>query len=222
VRKRVVITGGSRGIGAATAVEFAQHGWDAWITYRSEMADARRVAAACKSTHVDAVALRLDVTDDGSIQNLAAELAGAGGADVLVLNAGVIVWTAFSEQTFADVELQIRTNVEGMMKTALALFRHVRSRILVIGSDVATKPHSGLVVYSASKAAARVFALALARSSERPEVVCVNPKRTATAMNDFKGGDPAEVAAAIFRAATDSTLPNGSEIDVHLASPARG
>lgn len=220
MKATVVITGGDRGIGAATAVEFAKYGWTVVITYRSNRTDAARVVEGCKSYNVSSSALQLDVTDDEGIRTVGLELARRGGADVLVLNAGVIVWKPFREQSFAEVELQIRTNVEGLIKTTLALFPYIRSRLVIIGSDVAIRPHSGLVVYSASKAAARMFGLAIAGLSDGPQVVCVNPDRTATAMNNFQGRDPSEVASVIFQAATDTTLANGSEINLGTEPPA--
>ena len=132
-----------------------------------------------------------------------------------MLNAAVIDWTPFDRGSGERIEWIFRSNVEGPLKLTLALFDKIGDSILAVGSDVAVDPHPALVSYSASKAALRAAALALAKGRAHPRILVVHPSRTATGMNAFEGREPAEVARAIADViGRRSELPSGTEIAV--------
>jgi len=210
--RRILITGASRGIGAALARELARRGFPLALTYRTGAGEALAVAEEClrlgapqASTH------HVDLLDNDSIARFAAT---SPDVATLVHNAGAIDWTPFEESTAEAIERVVRSNVEGPLKLTAALLGKVRDAIVVVASDVSLEPHPGLVVYSASKAALRAAAIALAKGRERPRVLVVHPTRTATAMNGFEGRDPAEVARSIADAMERPGLATGSEAAV--------
>jgi NAD(P)-dependent dehydrogenase (short-subunit alcohol dehydrogenase family) len=191
----VLITGASRGIGAALALELAGRSYPLALTYRSGDAEARAVAQCCRQAGApQADVHRLDLLDNQSISQFTA---GAGEFAVLAHNAAIIDWTPVDAAAPEAVERVFRSNVEGPLKLTAALLKRTRECMVFVGSDVAIEPHPQLVAYSASKAALRAAALALSKGRDRPRILIVHPTRTATAMNDFEGRDPAEVARAI-------------------------
>jgi NAD(P)-dependent dehydrogenase (short-subunit alcohol dehydrogenase family) len=211
-----ILTGASRGIGRATALRFARGGYRLLLGYRRNGEDAAAVAAECRG--LGALEVRtheLDLENPASIAAFAREAAGSAGGDaVLINNAGVIVWKALEEQEDAEVSRQIGTNLVGAILLTRALLPHVRT-VLNVGSDLSTFGMARLTVYCAAKFGLRGFTQALAL--ERPDlrVLCVNPDRTATGMNDFQGRDPAEVAEVIWRAAEGRyDVPNGGDVNV--------
>jgi NAD(P)-dependent dehydrogenase (short-subunit alcohol dehydrogenase family) len=211
--RRVLIAGASRGIGAALAIELASRGYALVLTWRTGEREAQAVAQRCNEFGgPPAVVHRLDLLDDASIRDFAAEVSAF---DILVLNAAVIDWTPFDRASSEGIESVLRSNVEGPLKLTVALFDKIGDSIVAVGSDVALDPHPGLVVYSASKAALRAAALALAKGRAHPRILIVHPTRTATGMNAFEGRDPADVARAIADAIDRrAELPSGAEIAV--------
>jgi len=209
----VLITGASRGIGAALATELAARSYPLALTYRSGAAEARAIAQRCLELgSPQASAHRLDLLDNDSIAQFAGQ---AAACSVLALNAAVIDWTPLENAATDAIERVIRSNIEGPLKLTSALLDRVRDSIVVVGSDVALEPHPQLVAYSASKAALRAAAIALSKGRERPRILIVHPTRTATAMNDFRGRDPGEVARAIADAIDRrSELATGAEVSV--------
>jgi 3-oxoacyl-[acyl-carrier protein] reductase len=209
----VLITGASRGIGAALGTELARRGYPLALTYRSGREEALAVACRCRELGAPLVTVhQLDVLDDASIARLAGAISEVA---VLVHNAAVIDWTPLEDAANDAIERLVRSNLEGPLKLTAALLPKVRECMVVVGSDVALDPHPGLVAYSASKAALRAAAIALAKGRDRPRVIIVHPTRTATAMNDFQGRDPGEVAHAIADAIDRwPELPSGVELPV--------
>ena len=210
-----ILTGASRGIGRETALRFARAGYRLLLGYRRDAEAAAALAAECRGLGApEARAHELDLEDPASIAAFAREAAGSSGEAVLVNNAGVIVWKALEEQEDAEVSRQIGTNLVGLILLTRALLPRVRT-VLNVGSDLSTFGMARLTVYCAAKFGVRGFTQALAL--ERPDlrVLCVNPDRTATGMNDFQGRDPAEVAEVIWRAAEGRyEVPNGGDVNV--------
>jgi NAD(P)-dependent dehydrogenase (short-subunit alcohol dehydrogenase family) len=217
-----ILTGASRGIGRETALRFARAGYRLLLAYRRDAEAAAALAAECRGLGApEARARELDLEDPESIAAFAREAAGIAGEDaVLVNNAGVIVWKALEEQEEAEVSRQIGTNLVGLILLTRALLPRVRT-VLNVGSDLSTFGMARLTVYCAAKFGVRGFTQALAL--ERPDlrVLCVNPDRTATGMNDFQGRNPTEVAEVIWRAAEGRyEVPNGGDVNVwELAEP---
>jgi 3-oxoacyl-[acyl-carrier protein] reductase len=162
-----IITGGSRGIGAAIAKRLAADGAKVAITY-SKGADA--AAAVVKEIERDggkAIAIQADATD-AKAGKAAVEktVATFGGLDVLVNNAGTAIPKTFEETTLEEMDRQLNINVRGVFVATQAALKHMKSggRIIMIGSCLGERVMTpGLVPYSATKGAVKIFTQALSR-----------------------------------------------------------
>jgi 3-oxoacyl-[acyl-carrier protein] reductase len=162
-----IITGGSRGIGAAIAKRLAADGAKVAITY-SKGADA--AAAVVKEIERDggkAIAIQADATD-AKAGKAAVEktVATFGGLDVLVNNAGTAIPKAFEETTLEEMDRLLNINVRGVFVATQAALKHMKSggRIIMIGSCLGERVMTpGLVPYSATKGAVKMFTQALSR-----------------------------------------------------------
>lgn len=200
---RVAITGGSNGIGRATAFAFGKNGDEVCITYRSDRESAAEVAG-----ETGAKVLRLDVTDNASIEEFKAELA-EWRPDVLINNAGVARWKSFREHSVDDIEIILRTNAEGAIKIAKVGVDLGIPKVINIASGVSKHPYEDLPVYCASKAALRMFTMAVGEP-----MICVNPGMTKTRMTNYEGVEPEEVAAVIMDVAYGRRGEFGGEVDL--------
>src|SRR5437868_4306011 len=162
-----IITGGSRGIGAAIAKRLAADGAKVAITY-SNGADA--AAAVVKEIERDggkAIAIQADATD-AKAGKAAVEktVATFGKLDVLVNNAGTAIPKTFEETTLEEMDRVLDTNVRGVFIATQAALKHMKSggRVIMIGSSVGERVLvPGLVPYAATKGAVKIFSQALAR-----------------------------------------------------------
>jgi 3-oxoacyl-[acyl-carrier protein] reductase len=162
-----IITGGSRGIGAAIAKRLAADGAKVAITY-SKGADA--AAAVVKEIERDggkAIAIQADATD-AKANKAAVEktVATFGGLDVLVNNAGTAIPKTFEETTLEEMDRLLNINVRGVFVATQAALKHMKSggRIIMIGSCLGERVMTpGLVPYSATKGAVKIFTQALSR-----------------------------------------------------------
>lgn len=149
----VLITGSSSGIGRETAYRFAKAGAKLVLTYykgktRGELAErrCRRLGAA------DTLLLHLDVTDNESIVDAVRKVKRKYGViDFLINNAGVGVFIPFGEQTVNNIERQIRTNLDGLIKMTGAFLPHVRKGIINIASAAGKEAYAEMSVYCGTK-----------------------------------------------------------------------
>ena len=201
--KAVLVTGSSSGIGRETACAFAKEGCRVIITYRMEKEEA--LAASKKALGLGApetLVVRLDVMDDKSIRDAVRSVVSKfGGMDVLVNNAGVIAWKPLREQTAGEIESQLRTNLEGLIKMTRECLPHVRETIINIASGAGMSAFEDLTVYCATKFGVRGFTQALAMEERRLGVYAVNPGTTATRMTNFQGLPPGKVAEVVVNTA---------------------
>jgi 3-oxoacyl-[acyl-carrier protein] reductase len=153
------VTGGSRGIGRAIALELAQAGATVTLSYRSGQAEAEEVAR-----EAGARAVQADVADPEAAQRLVAE---AGDLDILVNNAGVTRDGVIARMSNEDWNEVIATNLGGVFHTCRAAARGMMKRrsgsIVNISSIVGVHGNPGQTNYSASKAGIIGFTKALAR-----------------------------------------------------------
>ncbi|MFC7752327.1 SDR family oxidoreductase [Tsukamurella soli] len=203
----VVVTGGARGIGAATATAFAARGATVWIGDVDT-----DVAEATARTLPNAHAGRLDVTDRASWADFLARVsAESGPVDVLVNNAGVMPLGAFDAEDEATRDLTLDVNVRGMlngMQAVLpAMVARGRGHIVNVASMAGMIPLPGMVTYNASKYAALGASLAARREYDGTGVaVCAvlpSAVRTELSSGAQLGGalptvDPEDVARAII------------------------
>ena len=165
--KIAIITGGSRGIGAAIAKRLAADGAKVAITY-SKGADA--AAAVVKEIERDggkAIAIQADATDaEAGKAAVEKTVATFGGLDVLVNNAGTAIPKTFEETTLEEMDRLLNINVRGVFVATQAALKHMKTggRIITIGSCLGERVVTpGLVPYSATKGAVKVFTQALSR-----------------------------------------------------------
>jgi 3-oxoacyl-[acyl-carrier protein] reductase len=165
--KTALVTGGSRGIGAAIAKRLAADGANVAITY-SKGADA--AASVVKEIERDgrkAIAIQADGTDAAAVAAAVDKTVAAFGAlDVLVNNAGTAIPKTFEETTLEEIDHLIALNIRGTFVATQAALKHMKSggRIIMIGSCVGERVMTpGLVPYSATKGAVKMFSQSLSR-----------------------------------------------------------
>ncbi|MFB8394751.1 SDR family oxidoreductase [Streptomyces yangpuensis] len=188
-----LVTGGSRGIGAAVAVRLAEDGADVAITYVSDAEAADRVVKAVEALGRRAVALRADAGDAAEVASAVGETVRRfGRLDVLVNNAGVGAVGPMEEVAAADVDRVLGVNVRGAFLAAQAAAGRMREggRIITIGSCMAQRvPGPGGVLYAMSKAATIGLTKALARELGGRGITAnlVHPGPVDTDMNPADG-----------------------------------
>ena len=165
--QRALVTGGSRGIGAATARLLARAGADVAIGYRTRTEDAQRVVEELKSEGVRAAAFASDVsTREGAEALIAATVGELGGLDLFVASAGV--WPATDvplEQMTEEQWLNtMRENVDSIFYTTRAVARSISSggRIVLVSSTAGQRGEAYHADYGASKGAVISFTKSLA------------------------------------------------------------
>ena len=234
--KIALITGGSRGIGAAIAKRLAIDGAKVAITY-AKGADA--AAAVVKEIERDggkAIAIQADATDaEAGKAAVEKTVATFGGLDVLVNNAGTAIPKTFEETTLEEMDRLLNINVRGVFVATQAALKHMKrgGRIIMIGSCLGERVMTpGLVPYSATKGAVKIFTQALSRELGSRGITVNNvqpgpidtelnpatgewaaPQKAATALDRY--GHVDEVAALVaFVAGPESSYITGANLTV--------
>ena len=191
--KRALVTGASRGIGAAIAKALAAEGADVAITYEKSADRAADVVGAIKATGRKAVAIQADSADAAAVQaSVDKTVAALGGLDILVNNAGILRLGGLNDISLADIDALLNVNVRSPIVASKAALRHLGKggRIITIGSYFADRvPAPVLGLYSASKSALSAFTKGLARElgSKDITVNLVQPGSIDTDMNPAHG-----------------------------------
>ncbi|MFJ3909360.1 3-oxoacyl-ACP reductase family protein [Streptomyces vinaceus] len=231
-----LVTGGSRGIGAATALRLAQDGADVALTYVSGERDAAEVVGAIEALGRRALAVRADVGDPAqAVAAVEETVRGLGRIDALVNNAGIGVLGPLEALTLADVDRVLAVNVRGVFLTTQAAAARMGpgGRIVTIGSCMAARvPGPGGTLYAMSKAALTGLNKALARELGGRGITAnlVHPGPVDTDMNPADGpyaaaqraltalgrfGTTREVAGLVsFLAGPDAAYVTGAEFAV--------
>jgi 3-oxoacyl-[acyl-carrier protein] reductase len=234
--KKVLVTGGSRGIGAAAALRLAREGADVAVTYVQGKEAAEDVARAVEALGRRAVALRADAGDAEEAAGAVGRAAEAlGGLDVLVNNAAVGLMRPLESLSLADVDRLIAVNIRGMFLAAQAAAALMASggRIITVGSCTTHHtPGPGSTLYAMSKSAVVGLTKALARELGGRGITAnvVHPGPTDTDMNPVDGpfadaqaamtalgrfGAAEEVASAVaYLAGPDAVYVTGAELAV--------
>src|SRR5277367_359241 len=165
--KIALVTGGSRGIGAAIAKRLAADGASVAITYAKDAKAASAVVEAIESAGGKALAIQAEASDAEAVTAAVAKAAKAfGGLDVLVNNAGTAIPKPFEETTLEEMDRMFDINVRGTLVATQAALRHMKSggRVISIGSCVGERNMTpGLTPYAATKGAVKMFTQGLAR-----------------------------------------------------------
>ena len=147
--KVALVTGGSRGIGAAIAKRLAADGADVAITYTKGIDAAASVLKDIKRAGRKAIAIQADATDAAAVEAAVEEtVATFGRLDILVNNAGTAIPKTFEETTLEEMDRVIDINVRGVFVATQAALKHMKSggRIILIGSAVGERVQApGLV-----------------------------------------------------------------------------
>ena len=165
--KVALVTGGSRGIGAAIAKRLAADGANVAITYTKGTDAAASVVKEIERAGGKATAIQADATDAVAVKAAVEKtVATLGQLDVLVNNAGTAIPKKFEETTLEEIDLMLSLNVRGALVATQAALKHMTNggRIIMIGSCVGERALTpGLVPYSATKGAVKMFSQGLSR-----------------------------------------------------------
>jgi 3-oxoacyl-[acyl-carrier protein] reductase len=234
--KIALITGGSRGIGAAIAKRLATDGANVALTYTKGADAAASVVKEIERDGGKAIAIQADAGEAKAVGNAVEKTVDTFGAlDVLVNNAGTAIPKTFEETTLEEIDRLLNINVRGVFIATQAALKHMKSggRIITIGSCLGERVLTpGLVPYSATKGAVKIFAQALSRElgSRGITVNNVQPGPIDTELNPATGewavpqkantalgryGSVDEVAALVaFVASPESSYITGANLTV--------
>src|SRR5258708_4016578 len=189
--KVALVTGGSRGIGAAIATRLAADGASVAFTYSKAASAAAAVVKAIESNGGKAVAIQADAADADAVKAAVEKaVANFGRLDVLVNNAGTAIPKPFEETTLEEMDRVIDINIRGVFIATQAALKHMESggRIIMIGSAVGERVAApGLVPYAGTKGAVKMFTQALAREIGSRGIT-VNNGQTGPIGADFDPG----------------------------------
>jgi len=234
--KRALVTGASRGIGAAIAKKLAAEGADVAITYEKSADLAANVVSEIQAYGRRGVAIQADSANVAAVQaSVEKTVAALGGLDILVNNAGIIRLTDLNEMPVEDIDALLHVNVRSPIIASKAAVPHLGAggRIINIGSYFADRvPFSIVGIYAATKSALISFTKGLARELG-PKAITVNlvqPGPIDTDMNPADGpyssgqvqltasgryGKPEEIADAVaFLASPAANYITGTSVTV--------
>ncbi|MEU7588213.1 3-oxoacyl-ACP reductase family protein [Micromonospora sp. NPDC049230] len=216
--KVALVTGGSRGIGAAVATRLAQDGADVALTYLDAEDKAKAMVTRIEETSRRGIAVQADSADNvalvAAVERTVAEL---GRLDILVNNAGVFPYAPIEEVTLEEIDRTLAVHVRGVYVATQAAVRHMGTggRVISIGSCFAERvPYAGVSLYAMSKSALIGMTRGLARDLGPRGITAnvVHPGSTNTDMNPATGesadhertfialghyAEPADIAATV-------------------------
>jgi 3-oxoacyl-[acyl-carrier protein] reductase len=234
--KVALVTGGSRGIGAAIAKRLAADGASVAITYTKDATSAAAVVKEIEASGGKAVAIQADAAiPEAVLAAVDKTVTTLGKLDVLVNNAGTAIPKPFAETTLEEMDHVINLNIRGVFVTTQAALKHMNDngRIIMIGSCVGERNLTpGLAAYAATKGAVKMFAQSLSREVGSRGITVNNvqpgpidtdlnpasgdwatPQKAVTALNRY--GTVDEVAALVaFVASPESAYVTGANLTV--------
>ncbi|MEH2285993.1 3-oxoacyl-ACP reductase family protein [Nostoc sp.] len=191
--KRALVTGGSRGIGAAIVKRLATEGADVAFTYTSSPDRAKEIAEAVQALGVQALDIQANSVEASEVVAAVEQtVEKLGGIDILVNNAGVAMMSPIDDFTLADFDRTFAINVRAVFVATQAAVKYMQEggRIINIGSTNAERvPFAGASVYAMSKSALQGLVQGLARDLG-PRGITINnvqPGPIATDMNPPEG-----------------------------------
>ena len=234
--KVALVTGGSRGIGAAIAKRLASDGANVAITYTKGKDAAASVVKEIERVGQKAIAIQADAKDAAAVEAAVNKtVATLGRLDILVNNAGTAIPKKFEETTLEEIDHMLDLNVRGVFVATQAALKHMNNggRIIMIGSCVGERCLTpGLVPYSATKGAVKMFTQGLSREVGDRGITVNNiqpgpidtdlnpaagewatPQKAMTALNRYGSVD--EVASLVaFVASPEAAYITGANLTV--------
>jgi 3-oxoacyl-[acyl-carrier protein] reductase len=213
--KVAIVTGSSRGIGAAIAERLAADGFTVVINYAGSTAPAETLAAKIQKAGYRATPVQADVSDPAAVARMfdSAETA-FGGVDVLINNAGVMNLATIADSSDALFDRHIAVNLKGTFNTLREASRRLRDggRIVNFSSSITSRLVPTYGVYAATKAAVEAMTSILAKELRGRNITvnAVAPGPTATAL--FLGGKPQEVIDQLSKLAPLERLGRPEDI----------
>jgi 3-oxoacyl-[acyl-carrier protein] reductase len=233
--KVAVVTGGSRGIGAAIALRLAADGANVAISYNSNSAAADKVVAKAKELGSKAVAFKANASSQKDNEAFIAEVKKLGKIDILVNNAAIFEGGPIESVGLDQYDRLFDTNVKGVVATTLAALPHFNDggRIISISSGAARGSLAGFSLYSATKGALEALTRVWAQDLGKRGITvnAVAPGTTSTDMLESaldkntqdalagktalgRLGKPEDIADVVaFLASDDSRWITGKTID---------
>lgn len=236
--KVAVVTGGSRGIGRATALEFAKEGANVVVVFTKASKEAEDVVSSIKSNGQEALAIKCDVSIEDEVRKMAGTVIDKfGRVDILVNNAGIVFDVPFKERTVEQWKKTIDVNLIGTFLCVKYLVpQMVKQKYGKIVNIASTNAFAGFgtdsIDYDASKAGVVIITKDLARDfGPYINVNCVAPGWVYTDMNKYLSdeymkdeakrtdlkriGKPEEIArVVVFLASDDASYVTGETIIV--------
>ncbi|MDX6805071.1 SDR family oxidoreductase [Terrihabitans rhizophilus] len=200
--KAAIVTGASRGIGAAIAERLARDGFAVTINYAGSEAPARELAERINASGGRAIAVQADVADAKAVARLFDETERAfGGVDAIVNNAGIMTLAPLAEATDEQFDAMVATNLKGVFNGMRAGGRRIRDggRVVNFSTSVVGMKLPGYGIYAATKAAVETLTHIMAKElgPKRITVNTVAPGPVATEL--FLGGKTEEQVAGLTR-----------------------
>ena len=226
-QKRALITGGSRGIGAAIVKRLAREGAHVALTYVSQPDHANETVQAAQALGVQALAIHADNADATAVVAAVERTVREwGGLDILVNNAGIAVMAPIDDYRLEAFDRMVAVNLRAVFVATQAAVKHMPAggRIITIGSCNAERmPFGGGAVYAMSKAALVGLVKGLARDLG-PRSITINnvqPGPIDTDMNPANG-DFADTLRGLMALPRYGTADEVAALVAHLAGPEAG
>jgi 3-oxoacyl-[acyl-carrier protein] reductase len=231
--RAVLVSGGSSGIGRATAIAFGREGARVALTYREDREAAERVAAEVEQAGGEGLATQMDLADPSSVETAVDAVLGRwGGLDSLVANA--VRWPHDARGPLADSdptawERAVRANLEGTARTVRAAWPALaasgRGRVVLVSTGVTRQGMAGASAYAGAKAGLEGLAAALKWEGAEAGVLVnvVAPGFTVTERNLARFGE--EIREGVRARTPSGRLSVPEDIAtaiVYLGSPANG
>lgn len=224
-QRAALVTGGSRGIGAAIALRLATDGYDVAISYASNEKAAADIVSKIEAKGRKAVAIKANGgTAEGNRTVVTKAVETFGRLDALVCNAGIYPYGPIDQMTVEQIDQVLNLNVRAVMIETMEAVKHLGQggRLIYIGSAFGARaPFPGISLYSATKAALEGFARGVARDVG-PKGITVNVVEPGPIDTDL---NPADGEGAALIGSFTATNSYGKVADIadfvgFLASPA--
>ena len=222
--KRALVTGGSRGIGAAIVKRLAKEGAHVAFTYSSSPDRANEVAKSVQSLGVKSLAIQADSADANAVTAAVERtVVEFGGIDILVNNAGIAIMAPIDEFKLTDFDRILAINVRAVFVATQAAAKHMKDggRIINIGSTNAERmPFAGGAVYAMSKSALQGLVQGAARDLG-PRGITINNVQPGPVNTDLNpdSGDFAEMLKKMNAIPRYATVEEIAGMVVYLSSP---